>query len=307
MIIENKINDIIDYKIKVNRNYLPRSANKLLPPFFYSALFIGATGTGKTFKLVELLKLYEKYDILDSKGNKLNMRIVLFCTTANSKANAVYNVLHIPEEDIILKYSDDKLEEKLNEVKEEQKNSKEYNLYIEAYKKFHKYDDVDVLTDDELQLLDKYGMDEPFANYEQHSSKQKDLKRRPEKVYFFIFDDLLGTSAFKIRSESKLNNLVTLCRHHSINLMFTTQYLTAIPPIIRNNVRLWVVFKFSNSERLLKHVYPEISNLVKEEKFLELYEHATNNDHDSLIIINHNDMDKKFRIRKNWNHAIEYN
>ena len=34
MIIENKINDIIDYKIKVNRNYLPRSANKLLPPFF---------------------------------------------------------------------------------------------------------------------------------------------------------------------------------------------------------------------------------------------------------------------------------
>jgi hypothetical protein len=307
MIIENKINDIIDYKIKVNRNYLPRSANKLLPPFFYSALFIGATGTGKTFKLVELLKLYEKYDILDSKGNKLNMRIVLFCTTANSKANAVYNVLHIPEEDVILKYSDDKLEEKINEVKEEQQNIREYNLYIEAYKKFHKYDDVDVLTDDELQLLDKYGMDEPFANYEQHSSKQKDLKRRPEKVYFFIFDDLLGTSAFKIRSESKLNNLVTLCRHHSINLMFTTQYLTAIPPIIRNNVRLWVVFKFSNSERLLKHVYPEISNLVKEEKFLELYEHATNNDHDSLIIINHNDMDKKFRIRKNWTYYLEYN
>jgi hypothetical protein len=50
------------------------------------------------------------------------MRVVLFCTTANSKANAVYNVLHIPEEDVILKYSDDKLEEKLNEVKEEQKN-----------------------------------------------------------------------------------------------------------------------------------------------------------------------------------------
>ena len=136
---------------------------------------------------------------------------------------------------------------------------------------------------------------------------QKDLKRRLEKVYFFIFDDLLGTSAFKIRSESKLNNLVTLCRHHSINLMFTTQYLTAIPPIMRNNVRLWVVFKFSNSERLLKHVYPEISNIVKEEKFLELYEHATNNDHDSLIIINHNDMEKKFRIRKNWTYSIEYN
>ncbi len=124
-------------------------------------MFIGATGTGKTFRLVELSKLYEKYDILDSKGKKLNMRIVLFCTTANSKANAVYNVSHSPEDDVILKYSDDKLEEKLNEVK------------VEAYKKFHKYDDVDVLTDDELQLLDKYGMDE-----------QKYLKKIFEKVYF---------------------------------------------------------------------------------------------------------------------------
>ncbi len=64
--------------------------------------------------------------------------------------------------------------------------------------------------------------------------------------------------------------------------MFTTQYLTAIPPIIRNNDRLWVVFKFSDSERLFKYVYPEISNLVKEHKFLELYEHSTNNDYDSL-------------------------
>ena len=34
MIIENKINEIIDYKIRVNKNYIPRSSNKLLPPFF---------------------------------------------------------------------------------------------------------------------------------------------------------------------------------------------------------------------------------------------------------------------------------
>ncbi len=49
------------------------------------------------------------------------MHIVLFYTTANSKANSVYNVLHVPEEDVILKWLVDKLEEKLNEVKDEQK------------------------------------------------------------------------------------------------------------------------------------------------------------------------------------------
>ncbi len=56
----------------------------------------------------------------------------MFCTTARSKANAVYDVLHVPEEDVILKYSDDKLEDKSNEVKEEQQNIIEYNLCIEA-------------------------------------------------------------------------------------------------------------------------------------------------------------------------------
>jgi hypothetical protein len=63
MFIGNKINYRIDYKTRVNRNYLPRSANKMLSSFFYFALCIGTNGTGKTFKLVELLKLYEKYDV----------------------------------------------------------------------------------------------------------------------------------------------------------------------------------------------------------------------------------------------------
>ena len=41
MIIENKINDIIDYKIRVNKNFVPRSANKMLPPFFILLYLLG--------------------------------------------------------------------------------------------------------------------------------------------------------------------------------------------------------------------------------------------------------------------------
>ncbi len=128
--------------------------------FLFSALFIGATGTGvtgKTFKLVDLLKLYKKYDILDSKGNKWSMCIVLFRTTADSKANSVYNVLHTPEEDVILKYSDDKLGEKLNKVKNQKKKTVIYILALIFF--LHKYDNVDDLTDDDSESLDKYDMD----------------------------------------------------------------------------------------------------------------------------------------------------
>lgn len=186
MITENRINELANYKIRVTSNKLPQS-NPLLPSFFYSALFCGATGSGKTFKLVELIMLYKKYGIFYFDKNKLEMRICLFCSTANSNANKVYNLLKIAEEDIILKYSDEMLEEKLKEVMEEQKYIKEWNLHIKAFKKFHENDDIEVMTDEELILLNKYGMEE-----------KDDIKRKNEKIYFFIFDDLLGTDAFKI-------------------------------------------------------------------------------------------------------------
>jgi hypothetical protein len=47
MIIENKINEILDYKIRVNRNYLPRSVNKMLPPFFIVRYLLGQPGPAR--------------------------------------------------------------------------------------------------------------------------------------------------------------------------------------------------------------------------------------------------------------------
>ena len=47
MIIENKINEILDYKIRVNRNYLPRSANKYYPHFFIVLCLLGPLGQGR--------------------------------------------------------------------------------------------------------------------------------------------------------------------------------------------------------------------------------------------------------------------
>ena len=47
MIIENKINDIIDYKIRVNKNFVPRSANKMLPPFFILLYLLEPPGQGR--------------------------------------------------------------------------------------------------------------------------------------------------------------------------------------------------------------------------------------------------------------------
>ena len=290
------VNIIKPYKIKIKKVPEPRSSNPYLPPFYYNALFIGMTGSGKSYSFTTLLKLYEKYGIYDHLGNKMDMRIILISPTINSTANSVLQLLKIEEEDKILHYSDDILEEKINELIEEQQTLREWNKYVEAYKKFHKYNDVETMTDEELEILDKY---DGFESDEVP-------KRKTEKIYFIIFDDMLGTGAFGTKRKSKLNNLIILCRHHNINIFITAQHLRSIPPIIRSNVRVFVIFKSNNYKKLLDNVYSEISGIITQQKFEDLYHYSTQNLHDSMVVIVHNGIEEKYRIRKNWTDYLEY-
>jgi hypothetical protein len=288
--IVKEIKIIKPYKIRVNKIPEPRSINSFLPTFYYNALWIGSTGTGKSYSFTTLLKLYEKYGIYDHLGNKMGMRIILISPTIHSSANSVLSLLKINEEDQISNYTDDALEEKVNEIIQEQETIKEWNKYCEAYKKFHKFNDVEAMTDDELDVLDKYN------GFETDDKPQ----RKIEKVYFLIFDDMISTGAFGNKKKSKLNNLIILCRHYNINIFVTTQHLKAIPPVIRSNVKLFVIFKSNNYKKLLENVYPEVSGIISQERFIELYHYATQNLHDALVVIISNDMDEKYRIRKNF-------
>ena len=294
MITELKLNSLDNKPIEVKKSPVPQSINKSLPPLFMNAMFIGAKNTGKTYSLCKLLQNYEKYPIYDHQNNKLETRVIIFCPTFHSTANPILKTLkNLDEEDIVLNYSDDKLLDKIDEIEFEYNHINEYSKYIKAYKKFNKYEDTSRLNEDELLLLHKNDFMSP-----------DDLPNKPKykhpRVNFMIFDDLVGTNAFKIKANSALNNFVIKHRHLRCNLFFTTQYPRAIPPVIRNNVDVWVLFKSASKERVLDQIYPEISNLITEDNFTEMYEHATQDGHDSLVIINHNLMDKRFRFRKNW-------
>jgi hypothetical protein len=152
------------------------------------------------------------------------------------------------------------------------------------------------MTDDELEILEKYN---GFDNDERP-------KRKTEKIYFIIFDDMVSTGAFGNKKKSKLNNLIILCRHHHINIFITTQHIKGIPPIIRSNVRVFVIIKSNNYKTLLENVYSEVSGIIKQDKFEELYHHATKNLHDSLVVIIHNSIEEKYRIRRNWTENLIY-
>ena len=103
MILETKLSNLDNKPIKVNKKSPPRSINPDLTPLYFTAMFIGAKNSGKSYGLVKLLKFYEDEPIKDSDNNTLQIRTILFCPTANSAANPIFQSLKsLQEEDIIL-------------------------------------------------------------------------------------------------------------------------------------------------------------------------------------------------------------
>ena len=295
MIQEIKLNGLNNEPVKTNKKQPPMSINKDLPPCFFTSIFIGSKGSGKSYSLVKLLKNYEKYPIYDVDGNKLTMRVIVFCPTIHSAANPIYESLkYLDEDDIILDYSDYKLLEKLDEIEKEKLEIQEYKEYLTVWKKYMKIDeDMSLLSHDELLILSKYDFRDP-----------KDVPHPPYKyprINFLVFDDLVGdANAFK-KSHSAINNLCIKHRHLQCNLLFTTQYIKAIPPTLRRNLDIFVIFKFANVQSVVEQIYPEISGIIKEEEFEILFEYATKDKHNALII----DQTSKQNVFKlNWDVAL---
>ena len=297
MISEIQSNGLDNKPIKTTKKPPPRSTNENLPPCYFTSIFIGSKGSGKTYSLIKLLKNYEKYPIYDNEGHKLDMRIIVFCPTILSVANPIYDTLkYLDDDDIIMEYSDNKLLDKLDEIEKEKEDIKDYNKYIEVWKKYIKIDEnVNLLLPDELLILSKYDFRDP-----------KDIPHPPYKyprILFLVFDDLVGdANAFK-RGHSAINNLCIKHRHLQCNLLFTTQYIKAIPPVLRRNLDIFVIFKFANVQSVVEQIYPEISGVIKEDDFINVFEYATLNKHDALII----DQTSKNIFKLNWDTALILN
>ena len=55
MILETKLINLDNKPIKVNKKSPPMSINKDLTPLYFTAMFIGAKNSGKSYGLVKLL------------------------------------------------------------------------------------------------------------------------------------------------------------------------------------------------------------------------------------------------------------
>ena len=79
--------------------------------------------------------------------------------------------------------------------------------------------------------------------------------------------------------------------------------MKAIPPVLRRNLDIFVIFKFANAQSVVEQIYPEISGVIKEEEFKNVFEYATLNKHDALII----DQTSKHIFKLNWDTSLILN
>ena len=254
----------------------PQCNDEGAPKNYFVALFVGARGSGKTYLLTKLLKTFEEKKCY-KYGEVVPQRIVLISPTAYSDSNVIFKSLKNLDwdEDVLTEYSDEILKEKIQELKKDWDDAKEYQEYEQCYKKFKKLK-IDKLTDEECKLLYKY-------NFE----KIEDI---PEPKYpngfllHFIIDDMIGSNIFK-NGKSAFTNLVTKNRHVTPgNIIIATQAIMQIPKTIRLNSNLIVLFKFANKKQVIDDIYPVVSAYVTEDQLMELYNHATAEPHDTLVI-----------------------
>jgi hypothetical protein len=279
--------------VKVNKKDPPRSINPDLTPLYFTAMFIGAKCSGKTYGLVKMIKNYESSPIKNSDGDTLPIRTILMCPTASSSANPIYTTLKsLSEDDIILNYSDSILLDKIEEISEEKKQIEEFNLYCKLFKKFMKTEDIGNLEDDEVLLLNKYGFTEP------EYLPQPKYKNPP--IIFLVLDDLIGNNDCFKRGNCTISNLTVKHRHLGINIIFTSQNPKSISNIIRSNCDVFCLYKFANTSMVLEKIYDEVSSFLTEQEFEAVYKHAVEEPHDCLYIDTHPSTPKNRRLRRNF-------
>ena len=299
MIKEIKLSSLNNIIPKVNKKEPPRSINKDLTPFFFTSMFIGSKNSGKTYGLVKMIKNYEDKPVKDSKGNTLEIKTILFSPTGKSEANPIYTSLKSLdfENDVIENYTDNKLIEKLNEIEKDKEDIEDYNKYVKAYKIFEKNENLNLIDPEYLILLYEYD----FEHY--NNIPQPKYKHPP--IVFIILDDLIGDNKV-FKRESLINNITIKHRHLGVNLVFTSQNPRSIPNIIRNNIDIYVLYKFANVKMVLEKIYEEVSNLLTETQFEELYKHATSEPYIALVIDNHPKTERDKRFKKNFDVVLTH-
>lgn len=168
----------------------------------------------------------------------------------------------------------------------------------------------DVHTDDILKKLEL--PDENYIHDFDESTVEGILKKIENKIddqgmevvakdmkIAFIFDDILNRQKF-LKSDI-MRKLASANRHYLVSWFILTQYIRAIPPVIRQNASAIIFFPGSLAE-VEKLAEENCEPMMTKKEFIEIVQHATNDKH-SFLFINRKSENGQ-RLRKGFDTVV---
>ena len=278
MIRTKRINTIKNDPIKEGCQDCRKIPEGLFKPHM-TFMISGKTGSGKSTAAIHMLKAYT--------DNKVFQKMMLISPTA--AYDEKYKLL--PMTAVHEDYSDQLLQEIMEEQKLDIEEYKETEANIKLYKKFVNSTVKTRFTKDELLRL--YNMLDPFTG--EIFEPYQEYDKIPYMAV--ILDDLGGTPAFR-NGNNFLNSIVCKSRHYFTNFFICVQHPYQCPRALRSQCSHTIIFQ-TKDKKLLEELARENCSHLTPEEFIRLFTYATAGQHDFMLC----DF-KKNEVRKNFDEIL---
>ena len=276
--------ELSSFKDKLSNAKLdyPKSANPDLFNLFFNYLGVASRGGGKTYNIIKIIKGYEKEKLYSSQGEH-KVRTILISPTYDANKNLWRNLKSLDENDIYETYSEQILKDIIDDIKTIIDEVDFYNKYVEYYNTIDKTPPERVQeilnNNNEIKMvLSKFDFQHP-------KQVKKYFRYTTKPISFLIFDDIMGSSALSRKSQNLLTYWLIKNRHIFTCMCLLVQSIKSVPKAVRLNCNLFYLGKFSNKSSILDDLYQEVSSVITEKQFENLYDKAINdNPHGALII-----------------------
>ena len=237
----------------------------------------GKTGSGKSTALIRMLKAYCDAGVFQ--------KVILISPTA--AYDAKYKMLPLSE--VHEEYSDDLLNQIMDEQKDDIEKYKQTQDDMKLYDKFMKEKRMT-----KKELLRLYTMMNPLT--EEFEKPVQEFDKVPFTAV--ILDDLGGTSAFR-NGNNDLNSIVCKSRHYLTNFFVCVQHPYQCPRALRSQCSHVMLFA-TKDKKLLEELAKENCSHLTPDEFVELFQHSTGDPHSFMLC----DF-KKNEVRKNFDEVLK--
>ena len=239
----------------------------------------GKTGSGKSTALIRMLKAYCDAGVFQ--------KVILISPTA--AYDAKYKMLPLSE--VHEEYSDDLLNQIIDEQKDDIEKYKQTQDDMKLYDKFMKEKRMT-----KKELLRLYTMMNPLT--EEFEKPVQEFDKVPFTAV--ILDDLGGTSAFR-NGNNALNSIVCKSRHYLTNFFVCVQHPYQCPRALRSQCSHVMLFA-TKDKKLLEELAKENCSHLTPDEFIQLFQHSTGEPHSFMLC----DF-KRNEVRKNFNELLRIN